>query len=544
MSRRRLVLVAACLVCLVALTVTLPAADPRIENSGSGGWGALTGQADTETEPKEVDAKAKNEKQDEQDKWQNCGKDQLSTSQPQLWVEERSIPGEQIRICVLDGGQSQFNYDLYINGEFNGHVETGLTNITTPYREMVNVSVPELSLQEQVQTQTDAEIKVEGEVAQNEEITVISTADGARIPEMSLSLDGEQVGWTSSRGKAEIQLPERVGTATLNVKRGPIEGERELTLPKPTVKFTSAVLVPGLPTPVRVTADGTAVEGVPVSIPGGGTDTTNADGYAWVRLPIDDQATATAQIGDTESTATVGYLYLRPTLLFVVLPGLLIGLVYTYLRYVSERDHESILKENAVVTGLFVGLADRMVGLASLFQGLSVPRPRWPSGRGVGWRWPSVSTLVPSLAQPRGFSVRSVFSGLFSGSRSRSVISRLNPLASSNSHSDDDLTRERPSLAEEPLGPPEPGTEVRSLWHAFLDRLEIDRRETQTPGQVARKALAAGFPARQVRRLLRLFRRAEYDDDEPGPEQVEDARTTTSDLLDHNPDDGSEEGPT
>jgi hypothetical protein len=43
---------------------------------------------------------------------------------------------------------------------------------------------------------------------------------------------------------------------------------------------------------------------------------------------------------------------------------------------------------------------------------------------------------------------------------------------------------------------------------------------------------------------LTLFRRVEYDDEEVSQNHVADARATTNDLLDHDPDDGSEEDPT
>ncbi|PSQ62510.1 MAG: hypothetical protein BRD21_05825 [Halobacteriales archaeon SW_8_66_22] len=53
--------------------------------------------------------------------------------------------------------------------------------------------------------------------------------------------------------------------------------------------------------------------------------------------------------------------------------------------------------------------------------------------------------------------------------------------------------------------------------------------------------MSAGFPVRQVRRLLSVFREVEYGGREPSSEQVAEARAAATDLLDHDPEEeGSE----
>lgn len=82
-------------------------------------------------------------------------------------------------------------------------------------------------------------------------------------------------------------------------------------------------------------------------------------------------------------------------------------------------------------------------------------------------------------------------------------------------------------------------TQIRAAWHTFCDRLDVRKRETKTPGQVARTAIAAGFPVATIRRLVRIFRTVEYGGVSPTDEQVAEATAAADELDDFTPEEDS-----
>lgn len=542
-GRQRFVLVAACIVCLLALTVTLPAADPRLEAPGTsddtsgGDWDTLTNEGDEES------AEEPEPTPDDSDDQNEGDEDQTTEQEPTLNITGAVIPGNTVQIRVEN--VEAVDSTIRVDGD---DVGTLLVEVVVPFENEMNVTAPDASLQKTVDIPTDGVIELENQPVQNTKTNASVEIDGRDIPRAELYQDGQLVGTTDENGRVEIQIPERVGTLDLRAKRGGLNTTRQVQLREPAARFTSPIMLPGAPAPVRVTAYGQGVPNATVSIPGGDTATTNNRGYARVSLPIDSQATAVLEMDGAESTAAANHLYIRLTVIFVLLPGLALGLVYTYLRFVAEGSDTrgtttaSARARRDLLTAIFVGLADSLSNLLDAFRDPTLPSPRMPDlslGNFSGIGFPSLSGLVPSMPRPSTPDFGSLASGLLSGSDSGGGASRLNPFSSDENATEDESV---PGLAEEPLGPPEPGTEVRTLWHRFLDRVKIDRRETQTPGQVARLALSAGFPARQVRRLLARFRQVEYGDQEASPEYVQDARRATSELLDHEPeDDGSDQ---
>lgn len=531
MSRQRFLLVVGCLVCLLAVTVALPAADPRLdppnarEDTTEGGWGTVV---DTEDETDD----SQTEDQEPPDRTD----DESTTpgSEPEIRVEGRIVPGNTVQIEVKGGSLSQSRYEVTVNGEEVGRAGFSGVEARVPFATEMTVRLPEESVSETVDIPTDATIDVDGGVAQNTNATVEVRINGETVPGVTVRRDGEPAGRTGDDAGATVAVPERVGTMELRAERGPIETTESVRIPAPEIRFTSQILLPGAPAPVRVLADGRGVPNVTVAVAGGGTATTNENGIARVSLPIDSQATAAVQIGETRATATVERLYLRLTIIGVVLPGLLLGLVYTYIKNVRwGADETRVRSGGPLLAGLFLALADALDGVLGMFRKPSFTVPDVKAALpGNGISAPSLSGLVPSLPRPSLPSPGSITRGLSTGTTGPSgLLSFPNPFSS-----DDDSPAQsqgQPSLAEEPLGPPAPTTEVRGLFHRFLDRAGIGHRETKTPGQVARRALAAGFPAEQVRQLLSVFRRVEYDGQEPSPEQVDEARSATARLLDH-----------
>lgn len=553
MSNRRILLLLGCAVCLLVLASALPAADPRLDAPGfgsgsgngteAGSWDSVVGSSD-DTPTESARGADQNDGTGGDSDRDDDGDTTPGGSTPELDVRGSAEPGSEVRVTVDDGDPFPEDYRVLVDGAPVGETRRSSRNVTVPYATEMTVAVPELSLSETVDVETTATLEAVDPVAGNRNVTVAVAVGSTPVPEAALTRDGQRVGTTDEDGEVTVRMPERVGTTELGVRREPVAGNATLELPAPEIEVVSPVLLPGAPAPVKVTADGVGVPDVTVSAAGGGSATTGDDGTARVRLPIDDEATITTEIDGERAATTVGNLYLRLTVAAVLVPGLVVGGVWTYLRLVARREGDGLFgrRGRIDVSTLFVGLADWLAGVIDSLRRPSVPS--LPSPPSTGWlsgvfRRPSVSW--PSLSLPRPSAPSIGLSGLFGSSgRSgpdRSIRSRLG--FGSDGEPEEERQASGPALADEPLGPPGPRQEVRALWHAFLDRLDVRRRQTRTAGQVARRALAAGFPASEVRRLLGVFREVEYGGREPSSERVSEARAATETLLD---DDADEEG--
>jgi len=557
--RRRLLLIGACIVCLLVVGSALPAADPRLDvptvgtsagGDDGGGGGTWDRVVDTSDEGDSTD------EDDEAIGDDDTEVDGTEPGAPDLYVRGRVVPGNEITVEVENLFEPEEEYEISVNGGLVGRTDGGTATVTVPFAEEMTVEVQGESVSTTVDVETAASIELSDEVGRTDGGTATVTVGGTSVPDVAVYRDGDQVGVTSDEGKVSLTMPERVGEVELRAERDPVAGERSVELPAPTVRVTSPILFPGLPAPVEVTADGVGVPNATVSVDGGGSATTGDDGSARVSLPIDNDATVTAEIAGEQVTTTVGRLYLRLTVITVLLPGVLLGFAWSYFKLAAryEREHEAVAAGGGGrgIAAVFVALGDALGDLVDALAGLSAPRFSWPS-----FSVPRLGLLsafsVPSFSWP-SFSwpsfgragTGSVLSGLRpsgdGGSGRLTAIRERLSIGGGDGESDEDPdATPGPSLAEEPLGPASPRAELRAYWHAVLDRVGLRNRETRTPGQAARRALSAGFPARKVRRLLGVFRQIEYGDREPAPEQVSEALRAADDLLDHDPEEeGSE----
>ncbi|RZH66254.1 DUF4129 domain-containing protein [Natrinema altunense] len=542
---RRLLFVVGCLCCLLAVATALPAADPRLENPAAGGdgdpvagdWEALEDRPDFNTTPRVDGNESENEPQ--------------PTDGDQIEIDGAVEPGNDVTVNV---GFSGFvsGRTLTVNGESVAEVDRiGRATVTVPYAEEMTVAVPEDNRSRTVDVATDVTITTHGGAAPDRDLELEATVGETPVANATVTLDGDAVGMTDEDGEAEVRLPETAGPVDLYVARGPVTGNRTVDVAEPRVEFVSPFLFPGSPAPVQVSADGTGVSNATVSLESGGTATTGSGGRTHVWLPIDDEATVTVAVGEEHATATVGNLYLRLTAVVVFVPGFVIGGVVTYFRLVANAER-----------GRRGGVTDLFVALADLFGALADALGAFVNGIGQ-FGWPSVS--LPAISLPRlevggsGRELPSLGPALSSIGRAFVTLPSLGSLSRSSSGSDGSIlaavfgTRDDdsdasnepaddgPALAAAPLAPRGPRAEIRAAWHAFLDRLEVDDRETATPGEVARDALAAGFPAENVRQLVGIVRDVEYGGREASPDRVAAARATARELLDHDPDEeGSE----
>ncbi|MFC4436552.1 MULTISPECIES: DUF4129 domain-containing protein [Natrialbaceae] len=531
---RRLLFVLACVVCLLTVVSALPAADPRLETPGgadgesaAGGWETIADESDPAERATETE-------RDESDTDESTGDDSR-----EIEIDGELEPGNEVGVVIDDSPHFE-ERTIEVNGEAVAEPRiSGRANVEVPYAEEMTVTVPEIDESKTVTVETNATLETGDGAAPNRDLEVAAAVGSTPVENGTIFLDGEVVATTDDDGTATVTLPESAGPAELRVERGPVAGERTVDVAEPDVEFVTSLLFPGSPAPVQVSADGVAVPNATVSLESGEEVRTGEDGLARLWLPVDDEATVTAEVGAETATATVENLYLRLTALAVLVPGLLLGAAITYLRFAAAYER----RRGERLPGLFVGIAGAFA--------VSLDGARWPSRPrlnrsvslprvGVGLpsfdlSLPSVGRLfgtLPSLGSITGPSEHSVRSAFGRGDDAGSE-------ETTAARATDDV--DVPVLAPERLEPRGPRAEVRAAWHVFLDRLDLEDRETRTPGEAARRALAAGFPAASVRRLVGIVRDLEYGDREPSSDRVATAREATDELLAHEPDEEGEE---
>ncbi|WP_226005347.1 DUF4129 domain-containing protein [Natrinema salinisoli] len=542
---RRLLFVVGCLCCLLAVASALPAADPRIDGPGDRNGEPVAGDWDAMEATPEFDANTSADRDDRSD----------GDSQPDdIEIEGPVEPGREVTVDI--GGVYHFtNVAIAVNGRNRTRVDKlGRANVTVPYDEEMTVSVPDENRSRTFDVRTDATIEPKTGAAPARDLEITATVGSTNVPDATVTLDGEPVAETDDNGTATVTMPETAGPVDLHVERGPVTGDRTVNVAEPTVRFVTPVLFPGSPAAVQVSADGRPVSGATVSVESGGRKSTDSDGRATMWLPISDEATVTADVGAETATTSVGNLYLRLTAVVVLVPGFAIGVVLTYLRLAAASENRRESSSAGIILAfadIFEQFADALRTLTVTLSEFSLPSvsapsfsvPRLEFGGVGGFEFPSLGPALSSFG--RAFGTLPSLGSLAWSSNDRSGSSLGDLFGTSDDDASDEPTGaedDGPRLAARPLEPRGPRAEIRAAWHAFLDRLEVDDRETATPGEIARNALAAGFPADRVDRLVAIVRDVEYGGREPSTDKVTAARAAVRELRDHDPDD--EEGST
>lgn len=555
-GRTRVLLALGCVVGLLAVASVLPAADPRLDNPASGGAGAGGGDPIAGDWESIVDSPGEATSTSTETPAETPGDGSASPGDPEITIDGALEPGNTVEIRVDDRdpfGSMVVHVDGRRVGEISGF---GGVDARVPFAEAMTVTVPEEGLSRTVPVATRATIDDEDPAVPGRQMTVEVRVGDTAVPDATLARNGTVVARTDGSGHATVELPDEAGPISLRAERDPVAGERTMEVDRPSVRFTSPLLFPRMPAPVQVSAGGEPVPGATVTVSGGGNATTGASGDAQVGLPVADRATARVSLGAETATATAEHLYLRFATVVVLLPGFVIGGVWTYLRFVPRRHQ--IHRRGTVE--LFVVLADALGGLADLFRmprvslglpDLSIPRPGLP--RLPALSWPSVSVSWPSMSVSwPGFGGLGGLVGLFGGGSSGSIGNPLpsigslfgddddDPDASDDSDASDDAATPAggaDATAEQAApGPRGPRAEIRAAWHAFVDRLGVEDRESAAPGALARRAVATGFPAEPVRTLVGTFRAVEYGGREPTAERRATARAASEELGTHDSD--------
>lgn len=537
---RRLLLVLVCALGVLIVAATFPAADPRLDAPGE----SSTGAGDWESVTTASEFTDENDTDREEQEIEEPGLELRPVTDSDL------VPGEIATIGVPDDQLLDSDYrsvTMLVDGETVGTAEPEeRPTFRVPEGvEEFNVTVAETGDTVWMPVETEIEFATRGAVAPDREIEIRGTIGEYEVGDATVSVDGEAVGTTRSDGSITVELPETAGPIEVEMHRDQLAGNHTYEVHEPEVSFTSQVIFPGMPSHVSVTADGVPIENATVAV--GDSETTTSDsGTTWVRLPLSDEVTVTATVGAEEASTTVSNLYLRTTLVVLVGPGLFIGGTWTYLKYAPHRYRRRMnltgpmLKLGNLLGSLSTILASTVV--AGLSAVKTVRLPRLGLSR---FRFPRPNlSLVPSGSFSLGFpSLGGLFGSLTSSDSSdnRSLSASIKDAVTREDDAGENTPESTVSDDEEPTRQddiekqPAPREELRETWHTFLDHAGIRNRETWTPGEASRYALAAGYPREGVRRLLGLFRDAEYGESEPSAEDVTDARSTVETLTQHDP---------
>lgn len=540
--RRRLLAVVGCALCVLLVASLFPAADPRIETSSVGtgdgaGAGPTTGP-DTNTPTPEQTPTTPEETES----------DTGPEIQPK--VDGTPIPGETVRLAVdqNDLADSDLSVvDILVGGEYVGTVggeESVPYDISRNTTEL-NLTVDETGDSVTVPVITDIQIETAGARAPGGEIEVFATAAGGyEVSYAELTVDGNQTTTTDFIGEATVTLPDSARETEIQAKRGVMAGNTTVAVQEPELSVTtpSPLLLPGFPAHVSVTVDNQQVENATVAL-SDGSQVTTGDHGARVTLPVTDEVTVSTTVGAEQASTTIGGLYLRTMFLVLVLPGIAIGFVWSYFRLVQDRRHVDFSGSVVTIAGL---LGSVTAALAAVriprpnLSGVRIPRP----SLGISGSSLSLPTgSVPSLPTP---SLGGLFESVSSSSRDEgggSALSSISSFFGSDDAGDEPVSTDEAtpdSSTEESEATPDEHRQLRTTWHRFLDHVGIGNRETHTPGEATRVAIAAGYPRRSVKRLLGIFRDIEYGSEDPSPEDVSEAQSSLDTIAQHDPEEESQ----
>ena len=514
---RQFLVLFACVCCLLVVATALPSADPRVNPDDGIGWEPVVGSDDDTTTD---DDPGENGDNGDSQKNEN-GDDNPLDSPVGIDVFGTVAPGNQISIGVRRPSPLDPSGPILVEGEQVGGYDRddeASVSYTVPFTEEITISAPEYNVTERFDVETDADITASGPLVPGRQTTLNATVGSERLPGAAVQVGGEQVGTTDENGSATVTVPGDTETVNLTVERDPVRGATTVETADLDVAFSSLLVLPGLPTSVQVSADGTPVSGATVEIDGETARTDNS-GQATLSVPVSNAVTVAVSAGSERATATASRLYLRLAVPVLLVPSLLVGIAVAYRRFTSMRTRRRYATAFLDLGSWLTGLAGLLSWSWPTFDG----RRSWSLFPAFSLGLPSFPEVNPSLPTLSGPSLGGLFSGGDDGGTDARPFGSDAGETGVTGESDEEETDRTPAQ------------QVGVRWHRFVAHLGIERPETWTPGQVARRAIAAGLPGQQVRALVETFRDIEYGGRDATPDRVERVRETTRSLLDTDP---------
>jgi hypothetical protein len=403
---------------------------------------------------------------------------------------------------------------------------------------------------------TTVDVDLRGTAREGQRAVVAADVDGVPVRNGDVYVDGEQVGQTGQDGRATVRLPHD-GDAVVRVQRGPVEGTAIHEL-APWLNVTvDGLAMPGQPATVETSRYGQPVD-ARISLDGEVVGRTGPDGELRVQVPVANGATLTATAGDASGTHVMGPLYVW----FV--PPILLAVVGSALAAWRFRASLAAAAEASGLAGALVALASgfrrAVVSVGTTFAAVVTFAGVFVADT-VTWFGASAEHALTWIGRRAGGAVERVAAGVVAGAgwlvdRVAPFLGRLRSRVRAG-----DLVGVARLLARSPLlaasgvvagagllwawlteggdgtptGTETAGTAAAStaetdgddeagstappglfaVWRAFVAVVPATAVPSRTPGELARAAVDAGFPAEPVRDLTERFREVRYGGGDP-----------------------------
>jgi hypothetical protein len=445
--------------------------------------------------------------------------------------DEQLVPGTTTTLLVLDGdGDPVSAVGVRVNGEPAGTTdENGLVEVEVPYAERMVVSVESggtpstgafyaVSAAEDGASMTvESEVTIEfaSEPTPGEEVAIRATVSDQPFVDAAVLVDGEERTRTDENGVATVTMPTATETQ-VTVTRGDLEGQREVTLAAPRIALEGegslGIALPGQAATVVVTESGDPVADAEVRVDGETIGTTDAHGRVNATLPTAPTATIETTLPSGVTHERTAYIGLVPGILGAFALFVVAGLALIARRSNARSPRELGSAITATAQKLARGVVDRVVGLAATVEAI-----------GAALR----EALESLWAALRSKDPVGALQALFARFRRRvrnagtDAVERVSAIATRGSHDDDEAA----TIADDNGRPV-----VERAWWSLVSLVGLRRVSRRTPGDVARKAKAAGLPDGPVDRLTEAFRAVKYGGRDP--EQYADEASRAEAELD------------
>ncbi|MCG1003522.1 MULTISPECIES: transglutaminase domain-containing protein [Halobacterium] len=439
-------------------------------------------------------------------------------------LNRTAVPGERVTASVTTAGLPARNVALVVNGERVGQTDqNGTVAFTVPYAEQLRVEVsttvnltttsalagvgedraysvssPAVAQQDDgndsAQTfdvDSDVRFDFDGDVEPGAERTLTVTVGGRPFPDATVSVGGVEQGRTDDDGRIAVRIPEDAsGVLDVTASRDDLTDTTTYPVDDLAIAVSPSLLapLPGTAATARVTSGTEPVGGAAVTVAGERVGTTDADGSVSFEIPLARAPAVAAAASGKTTTTYIGWVLPSAVAALLAAVGALAGVVMGAKRRgvtPSAVAHAlTALARGAVSSAVsaLVGLAGRLDDLAAELRAAAAD----------GWR--GVLAWLASLPGRIRFpDVRGWLAGAAAA-------------AGRASGSDADAGGERSVDANADAA----DGRLQAVWRRFVGVVGVERWETKTPGEVAREAVARGFPKRPVEALTAAFRDAAY----------------------------------
>lgn len=489
-------------------------------------------------------------------------------------TDDYLVPGKSFELVVTRADEPVEGATISVAGEDVGETSSeGGTRVAVPGRDEIDVAATASNgdtVEQTLDVADDLTLRVGDPVSRSEGALVHAgvAVDGEyyNVSDATVTVDGTQVGETDEGGLATVSVPEGADELPLGVQYDELEATETVPLD---LEAGVQAFYPLAASPVEATGSygeyGADAEVYVVS--GDASDRADAvvedanataalvEGSRHVRLPASSTATVIVTDGHETETVTLNGL-LQNLAIGVVLSLCLVGgMTVTTLRVlrwldfdVGESGHAggSLADLIASIGAGLLGVADGLAALAARIRLPRIPAPSLPSVP-----VPSLSAVrLPRLSLGAVLAPARLLAGLRLPSfRIPSLgvpsvgLPGLPSLGRPTLDDEEDAGGDEPAPAVvDPFDPASddaddtPQLSERELVRAAvrdLGRLAgVSRIETNTPGQIGRRALDRALPREPVSAIVDTVREVEYGGGEATSEHASRVRDAVRRLRD------------